>query len=135
MGPVTGAPDLRGLVVAGDGRGRGLGWPTANVAAAGDGIADGIYAAWARFSPDEAVHPATVSVGHNPTFGDVRERRVEVHVHDAELALYGRTAEVWLVHRIRPMVRFPSEAELIDATARDVARSRALLAAQGRPRS
>jgi riboflavin kinase len=134
MSPGARDPDVCGVVVTGDGRGRGLGWPTANLRPhAAAPLADGVYAAWARFSPDWTPRQATVSIGANPTFDDVTEQRVEAHVHDADLVLYGRHAALWLERRIRPMEAFASPDELRAAMARDVAVARQLLRSAAPP--
>ena len=84
---------VRGVVVAGDQRGRELGYPTANVPT--DGLtaapADGVYAGWLRRAATPASgYPAAISVGTNPTFDGQRERRVEAYVLDrTDLELYG----------------------------------------------
>ncbi|EQM73239.1 MULTISPECIES: riboflavin kinase [Microbacterium] len=122
-----------GLVVPGDGRGRELGFPTANLALDHEDLPDdGIYAAWVRIDDDLLSWAASVSVGMNPTFDGDRERRVEVHLHDADIDLYGRRLCVTLVARLRPTLRFDGVEALIAQTADDVTRCRAVLAAGAR---
>lgn len=123
-------PSFAGVVVGGHGRGRVLGFPTANVAVAKGAVppVDGVYACWIRFPPAEARHGGTVSVGDNPTFDDVLERRVEAYVHDLDEDLYGREISVEPVAMLREMRRFDTIDELIARTEHDVRRSRALLA-------
>lgn len=118
---------VTGEVIKGDRRGRELGFPTANVAVLGVAVpADGVYAGWLR--TDGTSLPAAISVGTNPTFDGVRDRRVEAYVLDrSDLDLYGRTVEVAFVARIRGMVRFDSVDELIAAMHVDVSRVRGLL--------
>ena len=120
---------IGGVVVPGDGRGRELGFPTANLALDDDDDlpTDGIYAAWVRIDDDAQRWAASVSVGANPTFAGDRERRVEVHLHDADIDLYGRRMEVQLVAHLRPTLRFADVSELIAQTADDVERCRVLL--------
>ena len=131
---------LRGVVVHGDARGRELGFPTANLGPAADGTpvqgmvpADGVYAGWLRrpglaaAADDDAVLPAAVSIGTNPTF-DGTERRVEAYVLDrTDLDLYGEEVVLELVERLRPTLRFegPDAIEQLVATMHDdVARAR-----------
>jgi riboflavin kinase/FMN adenylyltransferase len=118
---------VTGEVIKGDRRGRELGFPTANVAVLGVAVpADGVYAGWLR--TDGTSLPAAISVGTNPTFDGVRDRRVEAYVLDrSDLDLYGRTVEVAFVARIRGMVRFDRVDELIAAMHVDVSRVRGLL--------
>ena len=125
---------VRGVVVAGDQRGRELGYPTANVPtdALTAAPADGVYAGWLRAPRTPARRcPAAISVGTNPTFDGERERRVEAYVLDrTDLELYGVEVEVSFVERLRGMVAFDS---VEDARRRrwhdDVDRARELLGA------
>ncbi|HSK26315.1 MAG TPA: bifunctional riboflavin kinase/FAD synthetase [Jiangellales bacterium] len=122
---------IEGVVVAGDRRGHGLGYPTANVPVP-DGMvvpADGVYAGWlVRTDADGPVRlPAAVSVGTNPTFGGT-EHRVEAYVLDRDdLELYGVAVAVELVEHIRGMERFDGVEALVARMADDVERARELL--------
>jgi len=125
---------VRGVVVEGDRRGRGLGYPTANVPkpAMQAVPADGVYAGWLRRldPPDAAAEdlPAAISVGTNPTFEGARERRVESYVLDRDdLELYGVEVQVSFVARLRGMVKFESIEELVETMRDDVARTRVVL--------
>ena len=120
---------VTGEVVEGDRRGRDLGFPTANVPVRDLAVpADGVYAGWLRVRDDGACFPAAISVGTNPTFDGVRERRVESYVLDrTDLDLYGRAVEVCFVARIRGMVRFDGVEGLVAAIQGDVASTRELL--------
>jgi len=123
---------VRGEVVKGDHRGRKLGFPTANVPthAMLAAPADGVYAGWLRRldGTGEALLPAAISVGTNPTFDGVREHRVESYVLDRDdLELYGAAVEVSFVARLRGMERFDSIDELIETMHQDAARARVLL--------
>lgn len=129
---------VEGVVVHGDGRGRGLGFPTANVAPPMYAAipADGVYAAWFTVlgsgSPVEGVsvgerYMAAVSVGTNPTFSG-RKRTVEAYVLDEEADLYGQHVAVDFVERLRGMEKFDSVEALISAMHRDADRAREVLA-------
>jgi riboflavin kinase/FMN adenylyltransferase len=123
---------VRGVVVRGDQRGRELGFPTANVPT--DGLtaapADGVYAGWLRRLDTGEVYPAAISVGTNPTFDGVRDRRVESYVLDrTDLDLYGVEVEVSFVERLRGMVAFESVEKLVTQMDADVDRAREILAA------
>lgn len=121
---------LVGTVVDGNGRGKNLGFPTANlaVAAASEIPADGVYSCTVRVTPFKENHSATMSVGRNPTFDDVSDNRIEVFLHDFTGDLYGRQLEVTVRKRLRGMIRFDTVAELIEWTELDVAASRKYLA-------
>ncbi|MGH3413812.1 MAG: bifunctional riboflavin kinase/FAD synthetase [Marmoricola sp.] len=122
-----------GTVARGDGRGRDLGFPTANVPVGGAAVpADGVYAGWLRvLDPEGEPLPAAISVGTNPTFEGERGRRVEAYVLDRDdLDLYDLSVEVSFVARIRGMARFDGPEALVAAMADDVARCRELLAGE-----
>lgn len=121
---------VRGVVVRGDQRGRELGFPTANVPAGGLTAVppDGVYAGTLRRLDTGEAYPAAISVGTNPTFDGVRDRRVESYVLDrTDLDLYGVEVEVSFVERLRGMVAFESVEKLIDQMTDDVDRARELL--------
>lgn len=122
---------VRGVVVGGDRRGRALGFPTANVPTPATTAAppDGVYAGWLRRLDTGEVFPAAISVGTNPTFDGVRDRRVESYVLDrTDLELYGVEVEVSFVERLRGMVAFESVEALVEQMTADVDRTRELLA-------
>ncbi|MGW9268101.1 riboflavin kinase [Microbacterium sp. NPDC055599] len=128
--------EIAGVVVPGDGRGRDLGFPTANLALDGPGLpADGIYVALAWIDDEQEGMPATASVGANPTFHGSRERRVEVHLHDTDLDLYGHRLRVELLSLLRPTLCFDTVAALVAQTAADIERAGALLATVPRART
>jgi riboflavin kinase/FMN adenylyltransferase len=118
---------VEGPVVRGDGRGRGLGYPTANVELAEDIAvpADGVYAGW-LVRADRTRLPAAISVGTNPTF-DGTERRVEAYALDVDVDLYGEHVVVEFADWLRGMEKFDSVDDLIAQMAKDVADSRRIL--------
>ena len=112
-------PEVEGIVVRGDGRGRELGFPTANLDVPAQLLVppDGVYAGWTRD------RHAAVSIGTNPHFDGV-ERRVEAHLLDFDDDLYGErlVVELWLP--LREQRRFDSLEELVAAIDADVERTR-----------
>ena len=118
---------VRGAVVEGERRGRGLGYPTANVPlpAGRAAPADGVYAGWLRRRDNDERWPAAISVGTNPTFAGARERRVEAYALDRDdLELYGVEVEVEFVERLRGMTAFDDVDALLATMADDVRRTR-----------
>ena len=117
---------IEGKIVSGEGRGRGLGFPTANILVDADCAlpGDGVYVTRA-FINGETYKSAT-NVGRRPTF-DPGERMVEVFVIDYEGDLYGRRMSIEFVERLRDEVRFASPEELAAQIEKDVARTRAIL--------
>ena len=112
-------PEVEGIVVMGDQRGRLLGFPTANLdVPAGLLVPElGIYAGWT------IGHRTAISIGTNPHYGG-GERRVEGHLLDFDGDLYGRRLVYELWERLRDEAAFTSEAELVAAIDADVARTR-----------
>jgi riboflavin kinase/FMN adenylyltransferase len=112
-------PEVEGVVVQGDRRGKELGFPTANLAVQDDLLVppDGVYAGSALG------HPAAVSIGTNPHFGGA-ERRVEAYLLGFDGDLYGDRLVVELWERLRDQAAFESETELVAAIADDVERTR-----------
>jgi riboflavin kinase/FMN adenylyltransferase len=121
---------VEGIVVRGDGRGRDLGFPTANLSTSRYAAipADGIYACW--FTNRGRRMRAAVSVGTNPTFSG-RERRVEAFVLDFDGDLYGQRASLDFVTRLRDMERFDTVGALVDQLHVDVRQTSEILAADG----
>ena len=89
--------ELQGVVEHGDKRGRTIGFPTANVAVAGDLQlpADGVYAGWYE-RPDGTTHQSAINIGRRPTFyAENGLLLVEAHLLDFDGDLYDE-------HRARP---------------------------------
>lgn len=130
---------VEGVVVHGDGRGRGLGFPTANVAPPMHAAipADVVYAGWftvlghgpaiGTVEPGERAM-AAISVGTNPTFSG-RSRTVEAFVLDGEADLYGQHVAVDFVEQLRGMRKFDTIDDLVEAMGRDVENARKVLTA------
>jgi riboflavin kinase/FMN adenylyltransferase len=120
---------MRGEVVAGDRRGRELGFPTANLVPDQSLIqpGHGIYAA--RASWDGEVRCAAVNVGVRPTFKTDLVVLVEAYLLDWEGDLYGRELTIEFLARLRGERRFASAEALIEQMHRDVADARAVYAA------
>ncbi|MPZ87359.1 MAG: bifunctional riboflavin kinase/FAD synthetase [Nitriliruptorales bacterium] len=128
-GRMLGRPHfVDGVVVRGDQRGTGLGFPTANLQVDPRLAvpARGVYAGMFQ-GPGNEVHAAVTNVGINPTFGG-SQLRVEAHLLDAHPDLYGVTAAVDFRHRLRDERRFDSVDDLVTQMGRDRNAARRLLA-------
>jgi riboflavin kinase/FMN adenylyltransferase len=125
---VLGRPHaLTGRVVHGDGRGRELGAPTANLAEVVEVLpVDGVYACLVDRGLEGGrmarLGTGVINVGVRPTRG--AGRSVEVHVHDLDRSLYGERLRVHLVARLREERRFAALAELTRQIALDIAEAR-----------
>jgi riboflavin kinase / FMN adenylyltransferase len=120
---------LEGPVAHGDGRGRGLGFPTANVDYWPGKItpAYGVYATWTWVDGERI--PSVTSVGVRPTFDPPDSTpRVEAYLIDFAGDLYDRTIRVEFLEFLRPELRFVSVQALIDQMVLDTQNAREVLA-------
>ncbi|HEY7165169.1 MAG TPA: bifunctional riboflavin kinase/FAD synthetase [Candidatus Binatia bacterium] len=116
---------VSGKVVSGHRRGRGLGFPTANIASRTEVVpANGIYATVLEVKGQRL--PSATSVGTNPTFG-AAPRTVETFIMDFDNDIYGEQVRLSFVKRIRDEKKFDSIAALTDQMDRDVAAARSIL--------
>ena len=117
-----------GEVVHGEGRGAGLGFPTANLALPETLLPPmGVYAS--RLAADGKTYDAVTNIGTNPTFGG-RRLSVESFVLDAPDAmdLYGKQVRLYFVDQVRRERHFAGPDELTAQIARDVEQARGILA-------
>ena len=121
---LLGAPfQIRGEVVAGDRRGRALGYPTANLVPAADQAipANGVYACRATLDDRPEELAAAVNVGLRPTFAETRlGLLVEAYLLDFDGDIYGRELRLSFGERLRGEERFDSAEALIVQMGRDV---------------
>jgi riboflavin kinase / FMN adenylyltransferase len=123
---------VEGTVVPGAGRGKDLGFPTANLRTP-DGVllpGRGVYAG--RAGTDGHRWTAAINVGMNPTFGQ-EPLHVEAYLLDFDGDLQGRVLSVEFWDRIRDEERFDSAEALARQMADDVERTRALVGASEGP--
>lgn len=110
---------LYGEVIAGEGKGRLMDFPTANIHASDQAVpADGVYAGRASIGGVE--YPAAISVGHKITLGPTSELYIEAFLLDAQGDFYGRPMAMSFLRRIRGQEKFAGMAELREQIARDV---------------
>ena len=120
--------ELSNEVVAGEKRGRGLGFPTANLRPPGRKVIPGIgvYSCFAMV--DGTVHDAAVNVGVRPTFG-AGELIIEAFLIDFEGDLYGNEMTLQFVQYLRPELEFSTIDDLVNQMTQDVADTRRVLEA------
>lgn len=114
-------------VVAGDQRGREIGFPTANLTPPERKVVPGIgvYAAFAEIRGQ--VHQAAVNVGVRPTFGG-GDLLIEAYILDFDDEIYGEQLTVEFAEFLRPELEFPGVDQLVVKMKEDVARCRDVLA-------
>jgi riboflavin kinase / FMN adenylyltransferase len=97
---------IDGTVTRGAGRGREIGFPTANLCTDNELVPpSGVYATLVAI--DGIVHPSVTNIGLRPTFGDVDRTTIEAHVFDFDRDLYDETLRLSFVQRLRDERAFP----------------------------
>ena len=122
---------LLGRVVRGDGRGRSIGYPTANLDSMGAAAPPpGVYFAevepigWESPPGEASRWGGLVNIGRRPTFGDDGASTVEVHLLGLDRDLYGLLLEVHFLERHRDEKKFPSAGALVEQIKADEAEFR-----------
>ncbi len=117
---------ILGTVQPGAGRGRGIGFPTANLSAHNERFPpNGVYAV--RVLMDSRWFEGVANVGVRPTVANALDRVLEVHIFDFSGDLYGQDLEVKFERFLRPEKKFSSIEELRAQIARDAALAREIL--------
>ncbi|MFN3973663.1 MAG: bifunctional riboflavin kinase/FAD synthetase [Dehalococcoidia bacterium] len=124
-------PALEGTVRPGIGRGRQLGYPTANLEVdAGLAIpANGIYATWTLLEGKR--WPSATSIGVRPTFGN-SARTIETYILGFNGNLYGQRLRLEFIRRLREERAFPSVQALVEQMGRDIEEARSILTTPSR---
>ncbi len=120
--------DLHGVVVHGDGRGRQLGFPTANIDYPPEKIlpANGVYAC--RVWVDGVPYAAATNVGVRPQFHDKADKPLaEAYVLDFNRDIYGQDIRLEFIARLRAELKFASVDALIEQMKLDVDKTRGLV--------
>lgn len=120
---------IAGVVERGDGRGRTIDVPTANLAVERDLKPKvGVYATWAHL-PDGSTVPAVTNIGLRPTFeGETAPTvRIEAHLLDFDRDLYGQHLRLTFVGRLREEKKFSGRESLVEQIHRDIAAARKML--------
>jgi len=124
---------ITGIVVKGDGRGKELGFPTANIAPKHSIIpAHGVYAV--RLLVRDRLYDGIANIGMRPTF-DRNVLTVEVHIFDFNEDIYGEDISLYFIGKIRAEKKFGSAGELIQQIRTDVGVAKDLLSAHSLPLS
>lgn len=119
---------IKGKVIPGDGRGKTIGIPTANLEIWQEQAIPktGVYAAWAKIR--DRTFEAVVNIGVRPTFElETSLPRVEAHVLDFHEEIYGEEIILSFVARLRDERRFPNIEALVEQIRYDISRTKQLL--------
>jgi riboflavin kinase/FMN adenylyltransferase len=121
---------ISGQVIHGDGRGHGLGIPTANMDIEDQLLvpASGVYITWAYIEGKK--YQSVTSIGYRPTFEDntTHVTRTEPHLLDFNQNIYGKQLTLEFVEYIRPEIRYPGKEALLEQIQNDILITREVLA-------
>lgn len=116
-----------GQVVKGDGRGKSLSFPTANIKPASEDKLipqDGVYAVYTHLGGEK--YQGMMNIGSRPTFGAL-PHTVELHIFDFDKSIYGQNLKIEFVGKIRNEIRFANPHDLVQQLEKDKERSLAIL--------
>lgn len=118
---------LEGLVIKGEGRGKKIGFPTANIQVSGDLLVPhkGVYVT--RTIYNGMVFNSVTNIGNNPTFKDNFQLHIETHLFDFDTDIYGETIDIQFLYKIRDEVKFPTVNDLILQIKSDVSFAKSYL--------
>jgi riboflavin kinase/FMN adenylyltransferase len=109
---------LYGRVVRGDGRGKRISIPTANLASKQSLPKYGVYVGLVHLGSE--CHRALINIGERPTFKG-QGARVEAHLYDYQGAdFYQQRISIDLLERVRDEQRFAAISELVSQIKRDI---------------
>ena len=111
---------IEGLVIKGEGRGKKIGFPTANIQVSPDLIVPqkGVYVT--RSTYKGMMYQSVTNIGNNPTFKDTDQLNIETNLFDFDLDIYGETLDIQFLHKIRNERKFPTVNDLITQIKADV---------------
>lgn len=119
---------IESSVVRGAGRGKILGFPTANLEPINELKlipAKGVYAIEAKLN--ETVFQGVLNIGERPTFGDALEPLLEAHIFDFNENIYGKNVSIYFVERLRDEKKFGDVEELRNQIREDIEKAKKIL--------
>jgi riboflavin kinase/FMN adenylyltransferase len=118
---------LEGVVIKGEGRGKKIGYPTANIQVSPDLIVpeNGVYVTRTRYQ--NMTYKSVTNIGHNPTFKEGRQLHIETNIFDFDSDIYGEKLEIEFLKKIRDEKKFPTVNDLIVQIKADVETARKVL--------
>ena len=119
---------LHGQVTHGDSRGKGLGFPTANLEVWEGKLLPrpGVYATWLTIEKNEFL--SVTNVGFRPTFEkQMLMPRIEVHILDFDRDIYNHKVQLHFVEQLRPEIKFDSIELLVNQISKDKRRAEEIL--------
>lgn len=111
---------LEGVVIKGEGRGKKIGFPTANIQVAQDLIVPqkGVYVTRTLYKG--MTYNSVTNIGNNPTFKDSEQIHIETNLFDFNSDIYGEVLDIQFLEKIRDEKKFPTVNDLISQIRSDV---------------
>jgi riboflavin kinase/FMN adenylyltransferase len=111
---------LEGVVIKGEGRGKKIGYPTANIQVSPDLIIPqkGVYVT--RTVYEGMTYQSVTNIGNNPTFKDSNQVHIETNLFDFNNDIYGEVLNIEFLHKLRDEKKFPTVNDLITQIKADV---------------
>lgn len=111
---------LEGVVIKGEGRGKKIGFPTANIQVSPDLIVPhrGVYIT--RTKHNGMVYNSITNIGHNPTFKDTHQIHVETNLFDFDSDIYGEKLDIEFLYKVRDEKKFLTVNDLITQIKADI---------------
>lgn len=111
---------LEGVVIKGEGRGKKIGFPTANIQVSPDLIVPhrGVYVTRTKYNG--MTYNSITNIGHNPTFKDTHHLHIETNLFDFDTDIYGENLDIEFLHKVREEKKFPTVNDLIAQIKADV---------------
>ena len=125
---------IDGKVVHGDGRGKHIGLPTANVFPWSKKMipSPGVYAAFTEI--DAVMHLSVVNIGHRPTFYDADAiQTIETHIFDFSVEIYDKQIGIHFIDKLRPERKFDNMDALMDQIKYDIIKAKEILSDAEKP--
>lgn len=119
---------LEGVVIKGEGRGKKIGFPTANIQVSPDLLVpeNGVYVTRTKYQG--MIYQSVTNIGFNPTFKDGRQVHIETNIFDFDTDIYGEKLDIEFVSKLRNEKKFPTVNDLINQIRADVNSARKVLA-------
>lgn len=111
---------LEGLVIKGEGRGKKIGYPTANIQVSQDLMVPqkGVYITKTIYNG--MTFQSVTNIGNNPTFKDTHQLHIETNLFDFDTDIYGEMLDIQFLHKIRDEKKFATVNDLIFQIKHDV---------------
>jgi riboflavin kinase/FMN adenylyltransferase len=111
---------MEGVVVKGEGRGKKIGFPTANIQVSPDLIVPqkGVYITRTKYN--DMTYNSITNIGNNPTFKTTQQLHIETNLFDFDTDIYGESLDIEFLHKVRDERKFPTVNDLISQIKNDV---------------